>query len=640
MDELTDTLKSHGYGAQALHGGLDQRQRDRVMQLFRSGKADVLVATDVAARGLDIDHVSHVINYDIPTAPEVYVHRIGRTGRIGREGVAITLVDPREQRTLRYIEGLIKQKIDIATLPTLSALKAKRLDATRGALTTRIAAGDLDDPRALVQALAADFDVVDIAAAAVALLHAAGETTAANAPDAEAPPPERAARPPRLIRRRGFAPATAAGRPGRRGATAALRGRLRTAPLASVEAGSRVWRQGVVGAKEKRPPRPAGPPGAGLEGGTVVLSFSVGRTSGVRPGDLVGAITGESGITSRELGVITILPHSSMVEVAEAAAGTVVKAMKGAAIRGEPFDVKIREAHALSRLPGGRPIAVRCATQSGAMELPLLVKAVVLGIIEGLTEFLPVSSTGHLILAGDLLGFNTPQGKVFEVVIQTGAMLAIVWEYRARFTTTLLELGSVGRSRRLVTNLLIAFMPAAILGLAFGKFITRHLFSPIPVATAFIVGGVVILWAERRTHVVRIADVDSLTALDAFKVGCAQCLALIPGTSRAGATIIGGLLFGLSRTAATEFSFFLAVPTLMSAGAYQLFKERDLLSASDTSWFAAGGVAAFVAAFFCVRWLIRFVSAHDFTAFAWYRIAFGIAVIVTAQTGLVHWTAP
>ncbi len=192
VDELTDTLKSHGYGAQALHGGLDQRQRDRVMQLFRTEKADVLVATDVAARGLDIDHVSHVINYDIPTAPEVYVHRIGRTGRIGREGVAITLIDPREQRTLRFIENVTKQKIEIATLPTLSALKARRLEATRGALTTRIAAGDLEDTRALVQALGADFDMTDIAAAAVALLQAASDTPAGNQPDQE---PPRAARP-------------------------------------------------------------------------------------------------------------------------------------------------------------------------------------------------------------------------------------------------------------------------------------------------------------------------------------------------------------------------------------------------------------------------------------------------------------
>ena len=273
------------------------------------------------------------------------------------------------------------------------------------------------------------------------------------------------------------------------------------------------------------------------------------------------------------------------------------------------------------------------------MELPLLAKAVVLGIIEGLTEFLPVSSTGHLILAGDLLGFNTPQGKVFEVVIQTGAMLAIVWEYRERFLTTLRGFVSAGPSQRLVVNLLIAFTPAAVLGLLFGKFITRHLFSPIPVAAAFIVGGLVMLWAERRQHIVRVAHVDSLTPLDALKVGCAQCLALVPGMSRAGSTIIGGLLFGLSRTAATEFSFFLAVPTLMAAGGYQLLKERDLLSAADLSWFTAGGLAAFVSAFFCVRWLIRFVSRHDFSIFAWYRIAFGLAVLVTAFTGLVDWSA-
>ena len=273
------------------------------------------------------------------------------------------------------------------------------------------------------------------------------------------------------------------------------------------------------------------------------------------------------------------------------------------------------------------------------MEMALLAKAVVLGIIEGLTEFLPVSSTGHLILAGDLLGFNTPQGKVFEVVIQTGAMLAIVWEYRARFAATLRGFTAAGPSQRLVRNLLIAFVPAAVLGLLFKNFITEHLFSPIPVATAFIVGGLIILWAERRQHVVHVADVDSLTPLDAFKVGCAQCLALFPGMSRSGSTIIGGLFAGLSRTAATEFSFFLAVPTLMAAGGYQLLKERDLLSRADLSWFTAGGVAAFLSAFICVRWLIRYVSRHDFTAFAWYRIAFGLAVLVTAQMGLVEWSA-
>ena len=339
VDELTDTLKSHGYGAQALHGGLDQRQRDRVMALFRSEKADVLVATDVAARGLDIDHVSHVINYDIPTAPEVYVHRIGRTGRIGREGVAITLIDPREQRTLRFIENVTKQKIDIATLPTLSALKARRLDATRGALTTRIAAGDLEETRALVQALAADFDMAEIAAAAVALLQTASETAAGNAPDQEAPQ-ARSGRPDYDDRRP--APRRFEGddrRPPRRDERS-------DSPRPPRQAGDYERRPAAPrGPSSERPyepreARPARPRDASLAD-AVVLSFSVGRTQGVRPGDLVGAITGEAGITSRELGAITILPHSSLVEVAADAAPQVLKAMKGASIRGEQFTVKV-----------------------------------------------------------------------------------------------------------------------------------------------------------------------------------------------------------------------------------------------------------------------------------------------------------
>ena len=273
------------------------------------------------------------------------------------------------------------------------------------------------------------------------------------------------------------------------------------------------------------------------------------------------------------------------------------------------------------------------------MDIELLLEAVLLGIVEGLTEFLPVSSTGHLILVGDLLGFHHQQAAVFEVVIQTGAMLAVVWEYRARFLRVLRGLASDRRSNQFVIRLAIAFLPAAVLGLVFGRQITHYLFKPIPVALAFIAGGIAIVWAERREHRVRITDVDSMNWLDALKVGCAQCLAMIPGTSRAGATIIGGLLFGLSRPAATEFSFFLAVPTLLSAGAYQLYRERALLSASDAYWFAAGSITAFVSAFFCVRWLLRYVSSHDFTVFAWYRIAFGIAVIVTAYTGLVSWTA-
>ncbi len=351
VDELTDTLKSHGYGAQALHGGLDQRQRDRVMQLFRTGKADVLVATDVAARGLDIDHVSHVINYDIPTAPEVYVHRIGRTGRNGREGVAITLIDPREQRTLRYIEGLTKQKIDIATLPTLSALKAKRLDATRAALTTRIAAGDLDETRAVVQALAADFDVTDIAAAAVALFHAAGETPSDHAPDVEAPP-ERPARPsyddrrpPRRDSRTGSPGDSRAPRRDDRG-DAPRPGRsdgdFERRPARAAKPAGAYGANEPYAARAPRPPRPSGPPGAGFDQAeAVMLAFSLGRNNGVRPGDLVGAITNESGITSRELGAINITPSSSMVEVAGPVAATVLKAMKGKTIRGETFDVKV-----------------------------------------------------------------------------------------------------------------------------------------------------------------------------------------------------------------------------------------------------------------------------------------------------------
>ena len=350
VDELTDTLKSHGYGAQALHGGLDQRQRDRVMQLFRTGKADVLVATDVAARGLDIDHVSHVINYDIPTAPEVYVHRIGRTGRIGREGVAITLIDPREQRTLRFIEGLTKQKIDIATLPTLSALKAKRLDATRGALTTRIAAGDLDETRAVVLALAADFDMTDIAAAAVALFQAAGETAADNAPDVVAPP-ERSARPSYDDRRPPRRDGPSDSRPPRRDdrSDAPRPGRFdgdfERRPARAAKPAGDYGAKEPYATREARPPRaprPSGPPGPGFDAAeAVMLAFNIGRNNGVRPGDLVGAITNESGITSRELGAINITPSSSMVEVAGPVAATVVKAMKGKTIRGELFEVKV-----------------------------------------------------------------------------------------------------------------------------------------------------------------------------------------------------------------------------------------------------------------------------------------------------------
>ena len=256
----------------------------------------------------------------------------------------------------------------------------------------------------------------------------------------------------------------------------------------------------------------------------------------------------------------------------------------------------------------------------------LLLKALLMGIVEGLTEFLPVSSTGHLILAGSLLSFQGEKIKVFEVVIQTGAMLAIVVEYRRRFTDVLVGIGSNPTARKFVANLFVAFLPAAFLGLAFGSLIKSHLFKPLPVAVAFVVGGLIILWVERRQFTAQIQSVDEMGWRDALKVGCAQAFALIPGTSRSGATIIGGMLFGLSRGAATEFSFFLAVPTLVAAGGYDLWKHRSLLSFEDFGMFATGSVAAFASAFLCVRWLIRYVATHDFIPFAWYRIAFGILV--------------
>ncbi|PKO71682.1 MAG: undecaprenyl-diphosphatase [Betaproteobacteria bacterium HGW-Betaproteobacteria-14] len=274
------------------------------------------------------------------------------------------------------------------------------------------------------------------------------------------------------------------------------------------------------------------------------------------------------------------------------------------------------------------------------MDFTLLLHALILGIVEGLTEFLPISSTGHLILVADLLDFNDERGKLFQIAIQTGAILAVCWEYRARLGRVVRGLSHDRDAQRFVANLAIAFMPLALLGLAFGKAIKAQLFQPIPVATAFIVGGLVILWAERRQHTIRIQTVDDMGWRDALLLGIAQAFALIPGTSRSGATIIGGLLFGLSRKAATEFSFFLAVPTLFAAAAYQMVKERHLLNIDDLGMWAVGFSAAFVSAFLCVRWLLRYISTHDFSIFAWYRIVFGFVVIGTAYTGLVDWTAP
>ncbi len=267
-----------------------------------------------------------------------------------------------------------------------------------------------------------------------------------------------------------------------------------------------------------------------------------------------------------------------------------------------------------------------------------LISALVLGVVEGLTEFLPVSSTGHLILAGQLLNFNDDKGKVFEIVIQFAAILAVVWEYRTRLFHTLVSLTRERTSQRLAINLIIAFLPSAILGFLFLKQIKTYLFNPIVVASAFIIGGFLILWVERREHTVVAETIDDMTWKDALKVGFAQALAMIPGTSRSGATIIGGLFFGLSRLAAAEFSFFLAIPTMFAATLYDVYKNRDLFSADDIALFSAGSAVSFISAFLAVRGLIRFISKHDFTAFAWYRIAFGVLVLASAHLGWVDWS--
>jgi len=259
-----------------------------------------------------------------------------------------------------------------------------------------------------------------------------------------------------------------------------------------------------------------------------------------------------------------------------------------------------------------------------------ILNALILGVVEGLTEFLPISSTGHLILASELLGANDERGKVFDIAIQTGAILAVVWEYRARLFRV---------DPKLWLNLIVAFIPAAVLGLAFGATIKAHLFSAVPVASAFIVGGLIILFVERGKLPFRVDATQAMTWRDALKVGIAQCFALIPGTSRSGATIIGGMLFGLSRRAATEFSFFLAVPTLLAAGAYDLWKNRALFAPRDLPMFALGLVVAFVCAFIVIRWLVRYVASHDFRPFAWYRIVFGALVLLTSYFGWVDWRA-
>jgi undecaprenyl-diphosphatase len=278
------------------------------------------------------------------------------------------------------------------------------------------------------------------------------------------------------------------------------------------------------------------------------------------------------------------------------------------------------------------------------MDTILALKALIMGIVEGLTEFLPISSTGHLILAGSLIRFDIPSSKVFEIVIQAGAIFAVCWEYRMRIANVLTGFFTDAQSRKFGINVIVAFLPAAVLGVLFNKAIKAKLFSPVPVALAFIIGGLIILWVEKRQKnryaeyaTARIESIDDMSLLDALKIGCAQAFALIPGTSRSGATIIGAMLFGMSRKAATEFSFFLAIPTLLGATVYSLYKERALLSMSDASVYGIGTIAAFVSAFLCVRWLLRYISSHDFTAFAWYRIVFGFIILATAYSGLVVW---
>ena len=281
------------------------------------------------------------------------------------------------------------------------------------------------------------------------------------------------------------------------------------------------------------------------------------------------------------------------------------------------------------------------------MDITLLAKAAIMGVVEGLTEFLPISSTGHLILAGALLDFDDDKAKVFDIAIQTGAIFAVILVYWQKIRDTLIALPSPNLSGRqaqkFALNVLIAFVPAVVLGLLFGKAIKANLFTPVVVASTFIMGGFIILWAEARQKnaatAARIQDVDAMTPMDALKVGLIQCLAMIPGTSRSGATIIGGMLLGLSRKAATDFSFFLAIPTLIGAGVYSLYKERALISVADVPMFAVGLVVSFISAWLCIRWLLRYIATHSFVGFAYYRIAFGLVVLATAYTGAAKWSA-
>jgi undecaprenyl-diphosphatase len=271
------------------------------------------------------------------------------------------------------------------------------------------------------------------------------------------------------------------------------------------------------------------------------------------------------------------------------------------------------------------------------MDLMIAIKALILGVVEGLTEFLPVSSTGHLIVVGSLLNWNDEKGEVFEIVIQFAAILAICWLYRERLWKVAATLPRDRKSQLFTLNIVLAFLPAAVLGVIFINTIKKYLFAPVPVATAFIVGGILILWIESRKRTPRIGNVDDIKPSDATWIGFAQALSMIPGTSRSGATIMGGLLRGLSRPAATEFSFFLAIPTILGATVLQLYKARHLLNADDLAVIGVGSVASFISAAIAVKALIRYISAHDFKVFAWYRIAFGFVILGTWYFGLVKW---
>jgi undecaprenyl-diphosphatase len=273
------------------------------------------------------------------------------------------------------------------------------------------------------------------------------------------------------------------------------------------------------------------------------------------------------------------------------------------------------------------------------MDLWTAAQATILGVVEGLTEFLPISSTGHQIIVADLIGFGGERAMAFNIIIQLGAILAVVWEFRRKILEVVIGLPKQREAQRFTVNLIIAVLPAVVLGIMFADLIHEYLFNPITVATALVIGGVIMLWAERRQHVVHAESVDEMTWVDALKIGCAQCLAMIPGTSRSGATIISGLLFGLSRKAATEFSFFLAMPTMVGAALYSGYKYRHLFQPDDVPVIAIGFIVSFIFAMIAVRGLLKFIASHSYAAFAWYRIGFGLLILASWKLSWIDWAS-